>query len=50
MLAKHEELFDLHAESIWKALVPSVTVKSFPIFDQREVADYVAKSLPYRVS
>ena|SRR5271170_3779966 len=35
MLAKHEELFDRHAESIWKALVPSGTVKSLPIFDQR---------------
>ena len=50
MLAKHEELFDRHAESIWKALVPSGTVKSLPIFDQRGVADYVAKSLPYPVS
>ena len=50
MLAKHGELFDRHAESIWKALVPSGTVKSLPIFDQRGVADYVAKSLPYPVS
>ncbi len=50
MLEKQKELFDLHAERIWKKLVPSGTVKSLPIFDQRGVADYVAKSLAYPVS
>jgi len=50
MLEKQKEMFDLHAERIWKKLVPSGTVKSLPIFDQRGVADYVAKSLPYAVS
>ena len=45
-----EELFDLHAEQIWKDLVPAGTVKTLPIFDQRGVAEYVAKALPYDVS
>ena len=44
------ELFDLHAERIWKKLMPKGSVKILPIFDQRGVADYVSKGLPYPVS
>jgi hypothetical protein len=44
------ELFDLHAERIWKKLVPKGSVEILPIVDQRGVADYVSKELPYPVS
>jgi len=44
------DVFDLKAEPVWKRLVPAGTVKTLPIFEQRGVADYIAKALPYAVS
>jgi hypothetical protein len=50
MAERQAELFDRNAEKIWKKLVPAGTVKSIPIYEQRGVADYVSKTLPYPVS
>ena len=47
---QQQEIFDEHAERIWKKLVPSGTVNVQPITVQRGVIDYVAKLIPYPLS
>lgn len=50
MREKQWVIFEEHCGPVWKKLVPAGTVDIKPIFEQRGIEEYVAKTLQYPVS